>query len=172
MSEAVNEETGQFIPTDVVKLDLEHSLVSLSKWESIFEKPFLSTDKSVEEVVEYIKAMVLTPNVPIAVFEKLLNDKVEEINAYINAKMTATWFVENPNQRPNRETITSELIYFWMFSYGIPMECEYWHLNRLLTLIRVFSEKNKPQKKMSPAQAARMQAELNAQRRAKYGTSG
>jgi len=172
MSESVNEETGEFVSSDVVKLELEHSLVTLSKWESKFEKPFLGTDKDQEQTLFYVQSMLVTPDVPDAVFVKLIEDKFEEINAYINAKMTATWFREDPQKKPNREIITSELIYYWMFSYGIPKECEHWHLERLLTLIRVFSEKNKPQKKMSRAEMARQQRMINEQRRAQYGTSG
>lgn len=173
ITEGYNEKTKEFIPAEVFKLEMEHSLVSLSKWESKFEKPFLSTvDKTSEEILFYIKAMTLTPNVPDIVFQKLSEDNVKEIDAYFGAKMTATWFREEKNQKQSREIITSELIYFWMFSAGIDKACEDWPLNRLLTLIKVFSEKNKPQKKMSRADIIRQNQELNAQRRAQLGTSG
>lgn len=173
MSEGFNEETKEFVPADVIKLELEHSLISLSKWESKFEKPFLSTEnKTPEEILYYVKAMSLTSEVPDAVFLNLSEDNVKEIDAYIGAKMTATWFRTDGNQRPSRETITAELIYYWMFSSGIDKACENWHLNRLFTLIKVFSEKNKPQKKMGKDDVARQQRELNAHRRAQMGTSG
>ena len=173
MSEGFNEETKEFVPADVIKLELEHSLVSLSKWESKFEKPFLSTEnKTPEEILYYVQVMTLTPDVPPEVFLKLTEENIKAIDDYVGAKMTATWFREDANRGRSRETITAELVYYWMFSSGIPKECEDWHLNRLFTLIKVFSEKNKPQKRMSRSEIARQQRELNAQRRARLGTSG
>ena len=173
ITEGYNEKTREFIPAEVFKLEMEHSLVSLSKWESKFEKPFFHTeDKTPEEILFYVKAMTLTPDVPDAIFRKLSEDNVNEIDAYFGAKMTATWFREDVNQKRSREIITAELIYYWMFSAGIDKACEHWNLNRLLTLIKVFSEKNKPQKKMSKAEIIRQNQSLNEQRRAQLGTSG
>lgn len=171
--EMFDEKTQKFTRYGDVVLELEHSLVSLSKWESKFEKPFLEqTEKTSEEVFEYIKFMTLTPNVSDDIFMKLSEDNISEINNYLEAKMTATWFNDNQNQPRSREIITSELIYYWMISFQIPFECETWHLNRLFTLIRVCNIKNAKPKKMDRAALAARNRELNAQRRAELGTSG
>lgn len=173
LSEAVDEDTRQFVVAQGFKLELEHSLVSVSKWESKFEKPFLSDkDKTPEEMLWYVEAMTLTEKVPREVFERLSDDNIQAINEYVNAKMSATWFRSTTNQTRSREIITSELVYYWMFSVGIPKDCEQWHLNRLFTLIKVFNEKNAPQKKMSKAEIVQQHRTLNAQRRAQMGTSG
>ena len=176
LTESFDQERQEFVKQDTFVLELEHSLVSLSKWESKFEKPFLSkTPKTSDEIREYFKMMVLTPDVPPGVFDSLSEENVSEINAYIAAKMTATWFTERQGQGPAREVITAEIIYYWMVAMNIPFECQYWHLNRLLTLVRVINIKNKPAKKMSRSEAASRQAQLrdiNAQRRQALGSSG
>jgi hypothetical protein len=172
LSESFDEETSKFFVTDFVALELEHSLATLSKWESVFEKPFLATeDKTQEETLAYIRMMILTPDVPPEIFGRLSKENFDEINAYINAKMTATWFREI-NQRPSRETITAEIIYYWMISYNIWIEAENWHLTKLITLIRVCNEKNAPPKKMNRMQQAAERQKLNAQRKATLGTTG
>lgn len=171
--ESFDEASQEFTTTGDVVLELEHSLVSLSKWESEFEKSFLETkDKTPEEVVGYVRAMLINPNVPEEVLHRLSNDNVEEINAYINAKMTATWFSEIPGAPRTREIITAELIYYWMTVFSIPFECENWHLNRLFTLIKICNLKQAKPKKMSRAEVAARNRELNEQRRKQLGTKG
>lgn len=170
--EMFDEESQEFVTRDDTTLDLEHSLASLSKWESIYEKPFLSNDsKTTEEVLEYIKLMTLTPNVLDEVFLKLSNSNITAINEHIDAKMTATWFSDEGAPK-TRDVITAELIYYWMITFQIPFECQEWHLNRLFTLIRVCNIKQSKPKKMTRSQIAARQRELNAQRRAQLGTKG
>ena len=154
-------------------LQLEHSLVSLSKWESKWHKPFLSkTDvKTYEETIDYIKCMTLTQNVNPAVYSNIPASVMEQISAYIEDPMTATTFGES-GKNNSREIITSEIIYYWMVSFNIPFECQKWHLNRLLTLIRVCSIKNAPKKKMSTNEIIARNRALNAQRRAQLNSRG
>lgn len=173
LAESYDEKQELFIVTEAFKLELEHSLVSLSKWESKFEKPFLSnTEKTAEETLAYIQIMTLTPNVPPEIFHKLTQKNVAEINDYINAKTTATTFREVQTQSKRQELITSEIIYYWMLSLNIDMDCQHWHLNKLITLIRVTSEKNSPAKKTSRADLARERHRMNMERKQRLGTRG
>lgn len=163
----------EFVNTKETTLQLEHSLVSLSKWESKWCKPFLSDDnKSDEEVLDYIRCMTITQNVDPEVYNYLTKSNKSQISDYIKAPMTATWFNDREHSSGRREIITSELIYYWMFSFNIPMECQKWHLNRLLTLIKVFNAKNQPPKKMSQREIMSRNAALNAARRKKLNTKG
>lgn len=163
-----------------VCINFEHSLISLSKWESIYEKPFLGEHKiphTGEELLEYIKCMVLTPDLPDDIFEKLDQNNVRKINEYINAKKSATWFTEKEGVRkgPARKTdeaVTSELIYYWMVAFTIPWEAQYWHLNRLINLIKICEIKNQPEKKMSKKDLLNRNRSLNEARKAQLGTTG
>lgn len=168
-----DESKGEFVTSKEQKLVLEHSLVSLSKWESKWCKPFLSKqEKTTEETIDYIRCMTLTQNVNPEVYNFLTDDNIRDVNAYIEAPMTATWFSNNNTGKQNREQITAELVYYWMITLNIPFECQKWHLNRLLTLIRVCEVKNSPPKKMSRREILNRNAALNAARRKQLNSKG
>lgn len=169
-----DESTNEFISTKEQTLLLEHSLVSLSKWESKWNKAFLSKkEKTTEEVLDYVRCMTLTKNVDPMVYRCLSPENIKAINDYIDAPMTATYFSNENKANPmSRETVTSELIYYWMIALNIPFECQKWHLNRLLTLIKVCNIKNTPPKKMSKAEIMRQNKALNDARRKKFHTKG
>lgn len=160
-------------------LRLEHSLISLSKWESKWKVPYLTTEQTTEQAQDYVRCMTLTQNVDPEVYSRVDKRILDEVGDYISDPMSATWFSEDKGKRPAHrngrmmgEVITAEIVYYWMISANIPMECEKWHLNRLLTLIRVINEKNTPPKKMSKGEIMRRNAALNAKRKAKLGTHG
>lgn len=164
--ERFDEINNEFIKTKACNLTLEHSLVSVSKWESKWCKPFLGKgEKTSEEILDYIRCMTLTQNVDPMVYASIDKKNMDLIGSYINAPMTATWFADDKNKKAGRDIITSEIIYYWMISLNIPMQCEKWHLNRLLTLIKVCNEKNKPQKKMSKKELMNRNRSLNEARK-------
>ncbi|MET0787466.1 MAG: hypothetical protein ABWY25_12270, partial [Paenisporosarcina sp.] len=147
--------------------------VSLSKWESKYQKPFLGPiEKSPKEIMGYVEAMILTPNYPPDIFDRFDQSNLDQINAYIESKESATTFGKMPEHRGRGETITSELIYYWMVAFNIPFECERWHLNRLFALIRICNIKNSKPKKMSRNEIASRNRELNARRKAQFNTTG
>lgn len=163
----------EFVNTKEQTLQLEHSLVSLSKWESKWCKAFLTkTAKTHEETLDYVKCMTLTQHVDPNIYNNLTEENIIAINEYIAAPMTATHFSDDKSQKGGREVVTSELIYYWMIALNIPFECQKWHLNRLLTLIRVCNIKNAPPKKMSKRDIMSRNAQLNAARRKQLNTKG
>jgi hypothetical protein len=154
-------------------LELEHSLVALSKWESKMGKPFLSKDaKTYEESLEYLKCMMLTPGVTEDVYEHLMSHRLREIDDYINSSMTATTLPPNRGRKGRPEIITAEVIYYWMIAMQIPAEYEHWHLNKLITLIGVCNVKNSPTKKRSSDEILRDQMALNTERCKKLNSKG
>lgn len=170
--EMFNEKTQEFFNTKEYTLQLEHSLVSVSKWESKWNKPFLDKKpKSIEETIDYIRCMTITQNISPDVYNNLTQENIDAVNKYIDAPMTATTFSNNKG-KINNEVITSELIYYWMTALNVPMEAQKWHLNRLLTLIRVCNVKSQPGKKMSKRDIMQRNASLNAARRAKLNSKG
>lgn len=172
-SELWDEEHEKFIPIEKTKLQLEHSLISISKWESKWHKAFMAYDyRTNEELLDYIKCMTITKHVDDTVYYSLNNEHFDIINNYIDNPMTATKFSGTKRSGTGEGFITSELIYYWMISLHIPVEFQKWHLNRLLTLIQVCNLKNQPAKKMSQSELIRRQAEINEMRRKKYNTKG
>lgn len=170
--ELYDEIHNEFIPPKTVNLSLEHSLVSISKWESRWHKPFLAaTNKTNEEVIDYIKCMTMTQNVEDDIYNYINPAQYAEISSYINDEMTATK-ISNQGKKTGREIVTSELVYYWMIVLNIPMECQKWHFNRLLTLINVCNIKNTPPKKMSHQEIAQRNRDLNAKRKQALGTGG
>lgn len=162
-----------FVIMEEQTLKLEHSLVSLSKWESKWCKPFLTkTPMTHEQTIDYVRFMTINKNVDPNVYNCLTNDNIESIKEYIEAPMTATWFRDNKGRHGSGEQTTAELIYYWMISLNIPFECEKWHLNRLLTLIRVCNIKNQPPKKMGKKETASQYAAINAARRKAHNMRG
>lgn len=171
--EYYDDEKCEFIAPETVMLELEHSLVSLHKWEEKWKKPFYSRKaKTAEETVDYIKCMTLTQNVDPEIYNYLTPEIVTKINDYIDDSMTATTFSKDTGKGGSGEVITAEIIYYWMMSSGISYECRYWHLNQLLTLVRVFSVKSSPSKKMPRSELMSRNRSLNAARRAQLNTKG
>lgn len=172
--ESWDEKNEVFITTKPVTLKMEHSLLSLSKWEFKYEKPFLDprTKITYREQLDYFKCMTISPNVDDTIYLSMPRSTVDEITDYINKKATATWINSRKNGKaPSRTIWTSELIYFQMIQCGIPFECEKWHLNRLIMLIRVCQEETNKQK-MSTSEIRARNKKLNAARKARHHTHG
>ena len=173
-TELWDEKKNEFVFIRGCELQLEHSLVSISKWEAKWNKAFLSKNaKTNEETLDYVKCMTITQNVDPVVYNALSGAHILAITEYINAPMTAVHFYEGEEQNRTKRTITSEVIYAWMIALNIPFECQKWHLNRLLTFIRVCNIENKPkQKRLSSKEIMSRNAALNAARRKQHTSKG
>lgn len=173
--EYFDETAEEFFEVKEQTLVMEHSLISISKWEAKWKKPYFSEEKKTnEETLDYLRCMTITPqNVDRRVYESLSKENVDAIVKYIDDPMTATTITDNQPHSGRKQIITSELIYYWMIAQNIPTEYEKWHINRLLTLIRVCAIKNDPNpKKMNRASIAKQNRAINAARKARYGTRG
>lgn len=172
-TEYYDNKNNLFIYSNEQKLVLEHSLVSISKWESRWKKPYsYDSNKTPEEFIDYIRCMTITQNVDDKVYSRLTQEQIDKIVEYINDPMTATTIRDIIGNSQSRTFVTSELIYYWMFSYNISIECQKWHLNRLMTLIKIFDVNNRSEDKMSENDILESNAKRNAEMRAKYHSKG
>lgn len=172
-TEMWNPEKELFYSSEDEILKLEHSLISISKWESKWHKPFLTQDnKTSEEVLSYIQCMTVNGKVDPEVYYRLSPENVSEIDDYIGDAMTATFFYDDSSGGGAKEQVTSELIYYWMVTLNVPFECQRWHLNRLLTLLRVCNIKNSPPKQMGTRELIERNKTLNQQRRQMLKSKG
>ena len=172
-TELYDEQKNEFIQIKEQTLVLEHSLVSIAKWESKWKKSYLSTkNKTYEETIDYIKCMTITKNVNPLIYRSLNREALESINRYINDPMTATYFSERDEHPSGPSIITAEIVYYWMISLNVPMECQKWHFNRLIALIKVCNIKNNPGRKMSRREILTRNQALNEERKRKYNTRG
>lgn len=173
--EFYDESKQEFVEIKEQTLVMEHSLISISKWEAKWHKPYLTDEKKTpEEIYDYFKCMTISPsNVDPIIFRSLTKENIDAISEYISDPMTATTITEQKRPGSKKEIITSEILYYDMIAQNIPVEFEKWHINRLITLIRVCAIKNNPnQKKMSASAIAKQNRAINAARRKKYGTRG
>ena len=174
--EYYDEENDEFISVKETTLQLEHSLVSIAKWEAKWRKAFLGKrEKTEEEILDYIRCMTISQNINPMVYMGLTSKNIEEINNYISEPMTSIYFYDEIEKNNSNDVITSEVIYWWMITLNIPFECQKWHLNRLLSLIRVCNIKNssdKKKSKMSEAEIMHRNARLNEARKKKLNTNG
>lgn len=162
----------EFVSTKEEKaqtLRLEHSLLSISKWESKWHKPFLSDKpKTSEETIDYIRCMALNKDISDSMLQRIPKSEMKKIEKYIQDPMTATWFSNKEEKKPVRkQTVTAEILYYDMIALGIPFECEKWHINRLITLIRVCQEKQDPQRKMTTSERTALNKSRRAARRSR-----
>lgn len=169
--ELFDEQTNKFLPGEKYVLALEHCLAAVSKWESIWGKPFLTDKpKTLEEILSYFVCMSMDEKTDPKAFTYLNPEHVKRISEYMERRMTATTFSDNP--KPSRQIVTAEVLYHRMLANGIPLECQYWHLNKLLTLLHVYAIENEPEKKLSPREIAARNRALNEIQKKRLKTKG
>lgn len=168
-----DEKKSEFITFDGADLELEHSLKAIREWEGKWERPFFSDKQMTKaEFIDYVRCMTLNKVDKLA-YLSLSNANVREIQKYLEKKHTATWFSNKQNTPKRRnETVTAELVYYWMTELGIPYTCESWNFNTLMTLIEVCNRKNAKPSKRNSSDILSEQAKLNAERRKRLNTKG
>ena len=171
-TELFDNERQTFIPLPAATLQLEHSLLSISKWEQKWKKSFLDKNavRTVAESRDYVRCMTINHADPTA-YMRLGEADMDKIQKYINDPASAT-VIKRQAGKGSSEILTSELIYYRMVEAGIPFECQKWHLNRLITLINIYGEKQKTPQKMSRSEVYAQNRALNAARKAKTGSKG
>ena len=169
-----DEDKEEFIPPPYITIEMEHTLVTISKWESKWRKAFLSKrEKTSEEWIDYFKTMIVTPNINDNICDYMTEQNITDINNYIESPMSATYIQADDTGAPNKDVVTSELIYYWMTAHNIPFEeCQHWHLNRLLTLIRVCNEKNAPPDKKRRKPNIEKRRAMNEARKKQFNSKG
>lgn len=169
-----DEKKEEFILLKPAEFEIEHSLSAVKKWESKYKKPFFGREeKTIEDILNYIRCMTLTRGVDPDVYNYIPQENLKEILEYIGDSMTASWFSKTPEEKGGkREIVTAELVYYWMITLQIPLECENWHLNQLFTLIRVFAVKNGKNNKMNKKDAAAYREAINQANRARFKSKG
>lgn len=171
--ESFDEAHSRFVKMEGGTFEIEHSLAAIAKWEAAHSVPFLSSSqKTIEESLDYIRCMTVTPGVSPALYTRIDNSMMKQINEYIESKQTATTIRKIGSKKVSREIITAEVIYYWMIATGVPPEYDQWHLNKLLTLIEVCNAKNNPGKKMKQKDVLAQNRALNEMRKAKHNTRG
>lgn len=174
--EFFNEEIEEFLYTEACTLELEHSLYSVRLWEQKHKKPWMTDEpKTYAETIDYVRCMTLNTEIDPLVYKCLTSSDMQKITDYIQDSMTATTFSDNgfkENKGRKKEIITAEIIYYYMVALNIPFEAQYWHLNQLMTLIKVVNIKQSPPKKHSKRDILSRNARLNAERRKRLGSKG
>jgi len=171
-----NENTNEFFVLKGRTITMQHSLYSIRKWESKWHTYYLDNKNlTTEQIIDYFRMMTITRDVDPRIYMNLSAENIQEISKYIHDPMTATTFKDlksRQRSRGRREITTSEIVYYWMIINDIPFECEKWHLNQLMTLIRVCSDAKVPEQKMTEKEIFEYNKSLNERNRAKFHSKG
>lgn len=168
-------EKNEFVYVKGCTIRMKHSLLSISKWEMTWKKPFLKPGyvMTEEETLDYYRCMTITQNVDPGIYRYIPTSEQEKINKYIETPMSA-YIPQNKKSGGVKHTFVSEHIYYWMTAANIPQSYEKWHLSRLLNLLEIAANENDPKKskKMSRGEIYKQNQELNSARRKALGTHG